>query len=96
MDIVEIDGEPIAKRGKMSGGKDVYHCPTCFVHQMVPQGIKPQKICNCKTNYENLLKPIIENGKLLWPLKSPQEIREYVLKQLKFYPLSLTKTDSNG
>lgn len=98
MDIVEIDGEPIAKRGKMSGAKNVYRCPTCFVHQMIPQGRhqsgayqenKPKKICNCNSKYENLLNPIITDGKLLRPLAKPQEIRKYVLDQLKFYPLTL-------
>lgn len=101
MDIVEIDGEPIAKRGKMSGAKNVYRCPKCLVHLMVPQGMhqsgayqgtKPKKrgnylSCNCNSEYENLLKPIIEKGKLLHLLGKPQKIREYVLKQLKFYPL---------
>jgi len=89
MDIVEIDGEPIAKRGKMSGAKDVYRCPNCFLHSMIPQGNKPKNICNCNSKYENLLKPIITDGKLLRPLKNPQKIREYVLEQLKFYSLTL-------
>ena len=30
MDIVEIDGKPIAKRGKMGGSKSVFRCPKCF------------------------------------------------------------------
>ncbi len=89
MDIVEIDGKPIAKRGKMSGGKDIYRCPSCFVHTMVPQGDKLKRVCNCKSKYENLLNLIIENGKVLHPASKPQEIREYVLEQLKFYSLSL-------
>ena len=29
LDIVEIEGEPIAKRGKESGGKQLLACPTC-------------------------------------------------------------------
>jgi len=89
MDIVEINGEPIAKRGKMSGSKGIYRCPNCFVHSMIPEGSKPKKICNCNSEYENLLKPIITDGRLLRPLTKPQEIREYVLKQLKFYSLTL-------
>ncbi len=89
MDIVEIDGKPIAKRGKMSGGKGVYRCPDCYLRAMVPEGTQPEKICNCKSKYENLLQPLIKNKELLRPLAKPQKIREYVLNQLKFYPLTL-------
>jgi len=30
MDIIEIDGKPLAKRGKMSGSKSVLRCAKCF------------------------------------------------------------------
>lgn len=93
MDIVEIDGKPIAKRGKMSGGKDVYRCPDCYLRVMVPEGTQPEKICNCKSEYENLLQPLIKNKELLHPLAKPQKIREYVLEQLKFYSLTFVKAE---
>jgi len=81
MDIVEIEGKPMAKRGKLSGAKKVLRCPKCFYTEVVPQGV-PEKI-HCGKKMENLLKPLIRNGKLLTPLPEVKKIREYVLKQLE-------------
>ena len=87
MDIVEIEGKPIAKRGKMSGGKSVLRCSNCYKKIIIPQKEKPPKSCECGGNFENLLKPLIIEGKLARKLERPQEIRQYVLEQLKFYDL---------
>jgi nicotinate phosphoribosyltransferase len=38
MDIIEVDGIPVAKRGKMSGRKAVYRCGGCGRIQVVPEG----------------------------------------------------------
>ena len=88
MDIVEIEGEPIAKRGKMSGRKEVFRCPECLTAQVVPtltgqtgRVLRPQ--CQCAQQYEPLLKPLIRNRQLLCKLPKHTEIREYVLQQLQ-------------
>lgn len=86
MDIVEIDGEPIAKRGKRSGAKSVLRCPKCFKKTVVPKG-KEIKECECGSDFENLLKPLVADGKLLKKLESPDEIKKYVFDQIKFYSL---------
>ena len=36
MDIIEIEGKPLAKRGKMSGSKRVLRCNKCFQDKMIP------------------------------------------------------------
>lgn len=83
MDIVEIEGEPIAKRGKPSGKKDVFRCPICYETVVVPSGWKFSSVCHCGQDYENMLQPIVENGKLTAKYPSVHEIRDYVLKQLE-------------
>lgn len=84
-DLVEIEGTPIAKRGKLSGVKQVYRCTNCFSTQILPEGKEPDK-CECGSTVSSLLQPLIENGKLKRKMPRPQEIRNYVLNQLnQFY-----------
>lgn len=84
MDIVEIEGKPIAKRGKLSGRKRLMRCPSCFKRKVVPQR-SPQVRCECGEEMEDILKQIIKDGKLLEPLPKVEEGRKYVLEQMKFY-----------
>jgi nicotinate phosphoribosyltransferase len=93
MDIVEIDGKPLAKRGKMSGSKRVLRCQKCFKDEMVPFGKKQRRPapgadrCSCGGRFRDLLVPFMQNGKILWDLPKPQAIREYVLGQLPHFDL---------
>ncbi len=87
MDIVAIEGEPIAKRGKPSGKKNVFRCPMCYKTIVVPAGWKYSPVCHCGQDYENMLKPIVEKGKLAKLYPSVYEIRDYVLKQLEKFEL---------
>jgi nicotinic acid phosphoribosyltransferase len=87
MDIVAIEGEPIAKRGKPSGKKAVFRCPICYEAVVVPSGWKFSPVCHCGQDYEHTLKPIVETGKLTRPYPSVHGIRDYVLKQLEKFEL---------
>jgi len=89
LDIVEIAGQPMAKRGKKSGRKTVLRCPNCFQTQIVAAaaGLN-QGTCSCGTPLESLLTPLIQQGKVARALPSPQEIRAFVLQQLKWVSLS--------
>jgi nicotinate phosphoribosyltransferase len=84
MDIVEIDGTPISKRGKRSGEKQVYYNGKTGDRLVFPAGSKPRA-----AGYEGLLKPFWHKGKLRQELPGPQKIRDYVLEQLRSrrYPL---------
>lgn len=82
MDIVEIDGEPIAKRGKMSGSKRVYRCPDCLNTVVVPAGKKPVK-CPCGGKVRDILSPFMSKGKPTKTLPQADKIRDFVLKQLE-------------
>jgi nicotinate phosphoribosyltransferase len=95
MDIIEIEGKPLAKRGKMSGSKRVLRCPKCFQDRMVPfqkegsHRLNVSDRCSCGGRFKELLLPFIQKNKILWDLPTPQAIRRHVLEQLPFFELSL-------
>ena len=88
LDIMEIDGRAIAKRGKHSGSKRVLRCPACGKTIVVPAH-KPVGACPCGGAYEDLLKPMIRAGRIVRDLPPPRTLREHVLEQLRRVPLEL-------
>lgn len=78
MDIVEIEGKPIAKRGKLSGEKQIYINEETGERIILPANEKFDK-----EGFKPLLETVIESGKVVKPTPKPSEIRNYVLKQLK-------------
>jgi len=88
LDIVEVEGKPITKRGKLSGRKQVYRCENGHYHR-VPAEKKLEKCPVCGAKVEPLLKPLIENGEIVAELPKAREIREYVLEQAKKFGLTL-------
>lgn len=83
LDIVEVEGKPVAKRGKLGGKKQVWRCPECLLDTVLPfMSSRPNcPKCGCET--QPMLKPFIEHGKVVAKLPKPQEIRQYVLEQLE-------------
>ncbi|MCL4540338.1 MAG: nicotinate phosphoribosyltransferase, partial [Bacteroidetes bacterium] len=77
MDIIEIEGEPVSKRGKLSGEKQVYLNRKTGKRKVVPASHKRER------SFEPLLKPILSNGRLLLKQSENFELRNYVLKQIK-------------
>ncbi|MBC7328692.1 nicotinate phosphoribosyltransferase, partial [bacterium] len=60
MDIVEVEGKPFAKRGKLSGRKQVWKCKKCG-KRMITKFDSPNPSC-CDEEMEGLLKPLIIDG----------------------------------
>ncbi len=85
MDIVEVYEEdkwvPITKRGKLPGAKQVYRCSISEDH-VVPW-YSPAPSCKDGSTPTPLLEKYIEDGQLVKELPKLEEIREYVLEQLK-------------
>jgi nicotinate phosphoribosyltransferase len=80
MDIVEVEGKPVAKRGKWSGSKRVLKCHGCGSRRITP--LKEGTIkCECGGEYEDLLIPVLDNGKYLIEKESASTIRDRVLQQ---------------
>lgn len=82
MDIMEVEGKAIAKRGKWSGSKRVLRCGGCQKRMIVPLNEKTYS-CQCGGAFEDILIPVMDKGKYLLDVPSPREIRNFVLKQLE-------------
>jgi nicotinate phosphoribosyltransferase len=88
LDIMEIEGRPMAKRGKWSGAKDVLRCRACRASVVVPAGTSPAP-CGCGGGapWEPMLKPLLRAGRIVRDLPPPRTIREHVLEQLAHLPM---------
>ncbi len=86
MDIMEVEGRPIAKRGKWSGSKRVLRCPNCKSRRIVPNNQEKYK-CECDEEFEDILIPILDKGKQLIKTEQPSEIRTFVLENIRDIPL---------
>jgi nicotinate phosphoribosyltransferase len=93
LDIIEIDGKPLAKRGKMSGSKSVFRCMKCFQDKIVPfrkglvRSARSRDRCSCGGQLRELITPFLQDREILWDLPKPQAIRKYVLEQLPHFDL---------
>jgi nicotinate phosphoribosyltransferase len=81
LDIMEIEGEPMAKRGKRSGSKQVWRLPGT-VTNVVRAAARPAPTGPDGRAGEPLLKPLITGGRLVRDLPPPRTLREYVLEQM--------------
>jgi nicotinate phosphoribosyltransferase len=89
MDIVEVDGKPLAKRGKWSGSKRVVVCARCGKREIVPNYGGEIHPCSCGGVANDALVPFLDNGKQLIPHQAPSSIRDAVLQSVKEIPLQL-------
>ncbi|MBI5406961.1 MAG: nicotinate phosphoribosyltransferase [Nitrospirae bacterium] len=89
MDIIEVGGKPLAKRGKMSGSKRVLRCDGCYQFRMIPyKDSKPKSQvlkCDCGKVFKDILLPVVKNGSIVGKRPPTRKIREYVLRQLTHF-----------
>jgi len=81
LDIMEIEGRPMAKRGKRSGAKEVWRVPGTIDNIVLAAG-KPAPVGADGRPAESLLKPLVLGGKIVRDLPPPRTLREYVLEQM--------------
>jgi len=81
LDIMEIEGRPMAKRGKRSGAKQVWRVPGTVDNIVLAAG-KPAPVGADGRKAESLLKPLVMGGKIVRDLPPPRTLREYVLEQM--------------
>jgi nicotinate phosphoribosyltransferase len=86
LDIMEIEGKPMAKRGKMSGAKDVLRQRGTLETIVVPAG-GPRPA----GTWDPMLKPLVTGGRVVRDLPPPRTIRDFVLEQLAPVPLDTLK-----
>jgi nicotinate phosphoribosyltransferase len=83
MDLVEVDGKPLAKRGKWSGSKRVLACVRCGERKIVPFASNEERSCSCGGAFSDLVVPLLDNGKVLIPSETPARLRETALRQVQ-------------
>lgn len=84
MDIVEIDGKPISKRGKSSGSKTLFRCGKCGRMEILPaKEAGESRPCACGGSSQDILEKIIGNGKRCRDRIAPSSIRDHVISQLR-------------
>ncbi len=93
MDIIEVDGKPLAKRGKMSGSKRVLRCDKCYHSMMIPlretSDLSYQaQYCPCGSLFRDILLSHVDGGKIIGYTPAAKEIRDYVLNQLQYIPVT--------
>jgi nicotinate phosphoribosyltransferase len=77
-DLVEVDGQPAAKRGKFGGRKDVYRC-----EQDLTIEVNTETCPTCGGTMRPLYKKYLSKGKPVEDLPKVDAIRDYALDQLK-------------
>jgi nicotinate phosphoribosyltransferase len=80
LDIVEIEGKPLAKRGKRSGRKTLVASPS-GERRVLPAS------ASITEGWKPLLKQVIRDGKIMVDLPSVKEIRDRVLESLEHVTL---------
>jgi len=83
LDIMEIEGTPMAKRGKWSGAKELFRRRGSLETVVLPAGTRPPGA----GPWDALLKPLTKGGRIVRDLPPPRTIRDFVLEQLG--PVSL-------
>lgn len=90
MDIVEIEGTPVAKRGKMSGAKQVWRDPDSLLDEVLPLAQQPDDAWRVAQ-----LQPILAGGRILAAVPEPHEIRSHVLAQLELVAGEVVPTNED-
>jgi len=86
LDIVEVGGQPRAKRGKLSGRKHLWGCPECG-NRGISSGTSRIGHCpRCGHRLQSLHETYISKGKRKHGMGSVHDVRERVLEQLRAIP----------
>ncbi len=83
LDIVEKEGKPVAKRGKLGGKKEVWRCENCLLDYVLLEGVPSPSCSKCGNKTKPLLVKLLESGHPTSPLPTPDQIREHVIDQLR-------------
>lgn len=87
LDLVEVEGKPVSKRGKYGGRKQAWRCPQCRKWVVAPWGSPGGDCLSCRVPLEPMLRKVVENGVPVAGRETPSVIRERVLNELEFHSL---------
>jgi nicotinate phosphoribosyltransferase len=91
LDIVEVESKFAAKRGKLSGKKQVWRCQKCLVDIVLPFPESMPRCPICGGETAGMLQPLVINGEIVVDQTKAKDIREYVLSQLWSLEASFSK-----
>jgi len=83
LDIVEIEGKLVSKKGKVSGRKEIFECERCASRNIVFKK-NPKPRCDCGNEMKLLTKQVLKKGKVTEEIEEVNVIRNRVLRQLRF------------
>ena len=86
LDIVEVEGEPRAKRGKLSGRKHLWACSNCGERGIAPANAKLGSCPRCGHRVKSLLEQRIARGERKGRDLQAQAIRDHALEQVGSVP----------
>lgn len=81
LDIVEVQGKKYAKRGKFSGEKQVFRCPSCLNFDVQLKG-RARRCPDCGVSQEKMLYTVLNSGKRTGREEKPDSIRRRTLSEL--------------
>jgi nicotinate phosphoribosyltransferase len=89
LDIVEIEGKKISKRGKMSGAKKVIRCQNCFSDRIILEDrkVSDYRCVECNGTYKDIFIDAVKEGKILYDFPPASDIRKNVTSQFEFIDL---------
>jgi nicotinate phosphoribosyltransferase len=85
-DLVEVEGEARAKRGKLSGRKHLWGCPNCGERGIAPASSKLGSCPRCSHRVKSLLEQPIAAGQRKGRVRTAQEVREHALREVGTVP----------
>jgi nicotinate phosphoribosyltransferase len=86
LDIVEVEGEPRAKRGKLSGRKHLWGCPECGNRGIAPWAARLGDCPRCGHRVRELLETQLSSGRKRRSSPSPHDVRAHTLEQIDRLP----------
>jgi nicotinate phosphoribosyltransferase len=81
LDLVEVDGRPVARRGRLSGQKMLWRCEKCGNRGIAPERAHPEGCPRCGSELSGLLSPLLEGGAVAEPPPSPSAARDRALRE---------------
>ena len=86
LDIVEVDGKPRAKRGKLSGRKHLWGCDNCGNRGIAPASARLGDCPRCGHRVRSLLDPVLRGGVRPGAYPSAAEVRAHSLRDVAVAP----------
>ncbi len=83
LDITELKRQPVAKRGKIGGRKQVWRCSRCLTDVVLPGGARGPKCPACGGKTSALLIRVMKKGRITIREPEVDQIRKRVMAQLK-------------